>query len=156
MRHKLSLDLEEDERLVATVYGVISDLPDYRLVFMINQELGLRLKRCEEDRKLYHKAGVIGFSEFHYHENMRMINWRLTSNSRGLITDEMSQTAEPSAIPLVGAARSVNYFLWYDDVKNLELHKYIFEALKPNPYIRVIQEVSVSETKNIENLISEY
>ncbi len=59
MRHKLSLGLEEDEQLVATVYGVISDLPDYRLVFMINQELGLRLKRCEEDRKLYHKAGVI-------------------------------------------------------------------------------------------------
>ena len=156
MRHKLSLELEEEEELLATVYGIISDLPDYRLAFMVNQELGLRLQRCKEDRKLYHKAGVINFSEFHYHEEMHMINWRLTANFRGLITNEMNQTTEPSAVPLVGAARSINYFLWYDELKNSELHKHIFEALKPNPYIRVIQEVTVSDTKNIENLISEY
>lgn len=156
MRHKLSLTPDEDEELVATVYGIISDLPDYRLTFMINQALALRLRRSEEDRKLYHKVGLLEFSEFTYYEEMRLLNWRLSANNRGVLKNKAGGSGEPSAIPLVASLRSINYFLWYDDVKNAELHKHIFEVLKPNPYIRVIQEIVVSDTKNIENLISEY
>ena len=155
MTPKLSLSLEDEEGLIATVYGIISDLPDYRLAFMINQELGLRLTRCASDKKLYHKAGIVQYSEFSYHEEFRMINWYLTSNTRGIMKSEDSDNAELSSLTLVSSLKSINYFLWFDDDKNPELHKHIFEALKPNPYIRVIQEVSVPGTRNIENLIAE-
>ncbi len=156
MRHKLSLSLEDGEELIASVYGIVSDLPDYRLAFMINQELGLRLTRCQEDRKLYHKAGTINYSEYSYYEEMRVLKWHLTTNSRGLLKHNSSEVPELSAIPLVSSMRNVNYFLWYNDDKNYELHELIMERLKPNPYIRVIQEVDIAQTKNIDNLIAEY
>jgi hypothetical protein len=156
MRHKLSLSLDEDEDLVATVYGILSDLPDYRLAFILNQELGLRLSRRNEDRKLYHKAGMILYPEYEYREKLRMINWHLTANSGGWLRLHDNEPMERTAIPLVDSLRSLNYFLWYEDDNNTELHRHIFEILKPNPYIRVIQEIQVTKTRNIENLISEY
>lgn len=156
MRHKLSLSLDDEEDLVATVYGILSDLPDYRLAFILNQELGLRLSRRSEDRKLYHKAGVIMYPEFEYEEKLRMINWRFTANTAGWLKVSENEPMERTAIPLVNSLRSLNYFLWYEDDNNPELHRQIFDALKPNPYIRVIQEIQVAKTRNIENLISEY
>ena len=156
MPHKISLSLDEPDEAQATVYGIISDLPDYRLVFMINEGLGLRLKRKSEDRKRYHKAGVVTFAEFEYHEKLRIIDWHLTANSGGMVLPEEEDTPVRSALPLVESLRSINYFLWYPDGVNAELDRHIFEILKPNPYIRVLQRVDVSATRHIDNLISEY
>ena len=156
MPHKLSLSLEDDDELVASVYGIISDLPDYRLAFILNHELGLRLKRRQEDRKLYHKAGVIYYPEYEYHESLRLIDWRLTANTMGQMHEAESDTMVRTAIPLVDSLRSLNHFLWYKDENNPDLHRSIFEVLKPNPHVRVIQKIEVSGTRNIENLISEY
>jgi hypothetical protein len=156
MRQKLSLSLDDDKDLVATVYGILSDLPDYRLAFILNQELGLRLSRRRNDRKLYHKAGIIHYPEYEYQEQLRMINWRLTANSGGWLQLTENEQLERTAIPLVDSLRSLNFFLWYEDDNNSEIHRQIFDVLKPNPYIRVIQEIQVAKTRNIENLISEY
>lgn len=155
MRHKLSLSLDDDDELQATVYGIISDLPDYRLAYIINQELGLRLSRTETDKKLYHKAGTIFYPEFEYHEELRMIDWCLTANNSGWVKAE-ENLMERTGVALVDSLRSINYFLWYRESKNDEIHRHILDYLKPNPYIRVIQEVDVEKTKNIENLIAEY
>ena len=60
--HKLSLSLEEDDdELIATVYGIISDLPDYRLwLLSLTRNWGLDCKqKYRMTEKLYHKAGVI-------------------------------------------------------------------------------------------------
>lgn len=153
MATKLSLDLDLNEP--ASIYGLFSDLPDYRLCFVINNALGLKLCRTEKDRVLYHKSHKVRYSEFHYHEPLRMINWRLTANNGGAIYSEERGHFERSAISLIPGLKTINYFLWYDDEGIDEIHREITTRLKSNPYIRAIQEIDSAKTKNIENLIIE-
>jgi len=76
-KHKLDLAMEEDFCLL----GVVSDEPDYRLCWMINQSLDMNFEK-QEDLLLYHRKlnEEQVFSLFSFHDNDSLITYRIIKN----------------------------------------------------------------------------
>jgi len=76
-KHKLDLAMEEDFCLL----GVVSDEPDYRLCWMINQSLDMDFEK-QEDLLLYHRKlnEEQVFSLFSFHDNDSLITYRIIKN----------------------------------------------------------------------------
>lgn len=153
----MKLRLEDDFVTPATIFGIISDLPDHRLCYVLNQELGLKLTRCEKDKELQlKKKGILHFSEFCYHAPAEMTEWWLTSNRHALIYPNDNTQAQVTALPLIADLKTMNYFLWYTDEARDELNDLVKSKLQKNRYIRAVIEIDRSASKNIENLLVEY
>lgn len=87
-KHKLDLAIEEDFCLL----GVVSDEPDYKLCWMINQHLDMNLE-MQDELQLYHRKMDQEqiFSNFSYHDDDALITYRLINNraEQGYFLDEL-------------------------------------------------------------------
>lgn len=148
----------------ATIFGLVSELPAYRLCFMLNDALRLQLNRTAKDREFASKKGSFFYSEFEFDDSYRQITWLLTSNKKALIkeplTDENIEAntllSETSAIPLVTDLKMIDYFLWYDGEPSASVNAFINESLKRISHVRTFQKVNIESSKHIKNLLLEY
>jgi hypothetical protein len=76
-KHKLEMAIEEDFCLL----GVVSDEPDYRICWLINQAMGMNFEK-QDDLLLYHKKlqEEQSFSLFSNHVDEAMITFRIIQN----------------------------------------------------------------------------
>jgi hypothetical protein len=87
-KHKLELAIEEDFCLL----GLVSDEPDYKLCWRINQSLDMNFEK-QDELKLFHRKldESQTFSYFSYHDEDALITYRLIQNraEKGYFLDEM-------------------------------------------------------------------
>lgn len=87
-KHKLDLAIEEDFCLL----GVVSDEPDYKLCWMINQQLDMNFEK-QDALQIYHRKMDLEqlFSNFSYHDDDALITYRLIKNraEQGYFLDEL-------------------------------------------------------------------
>jgi len=87
-KHKLSLAIQEDFCLL----GMVSDDPDYKLCWAINQALGMDFKKMD-DLELHHKRLGVDqyFSIFSYQDEEALLTYRIIKNQsdRGYFLDEL-------------------------------------------------------------------
>lgn len=76
-KHKLDLAIDEDFCLL----GVVTDEPDYKLCWRINNALGMNFEK-QEELQLYHRKRDIEqvFSLFRYHDSDSLITYRIIKN----------------------------------------------------------------------------
>jgi hypothetical protein len=87
-KHKLKLAMEEDFCLL----GVVTDDPDYKLCWRINQSLDMNFEKQEELRLFHRKMNEDQlFSNFSYHDEETLITYRLIKNrtAKGYFLDEL-------------------------------------------------------------------
>jgi hypothetical protein len=87
-KHKLILAIEEDFCLL----GVVTDDPDYKLCWRINQSLDMNFEKQEELRLFHRKMNEDQlFSNFLYHDEDSLITYRLIKNrtEKGYFLDEL-------------------------------------------------------------------
>ena len=76
-KHKLSVSIEEDYCLL----GIVSDDPDYKLCWSMNERLKFSLTKTDDlvlfNRKL---NGEQEFPIFHFHDESTMITYRIIRN----------------------------------------------------------------------------
>lgn len=87
-KHKLEMAIEEDYCLL----GLVSDEPDYRLCWRINQQLGMDFKKTNDLTLLHRKLQLEQqFSIFVYEEEETMITYRIIKNRAelGFFLDEL-------------------------------------------------------------------
>lgn len=87
-KHKLDLAIEEDFCLL----GVVSDEPDYKLCWMINQHLDMNFEKQDELQLFHRKMDQEQlFSYFSYHDGDALITYRLIKNraEKGYFLDEL-------------------------------------------------------------------
>lgn len=148
--------LEDDTLPPVSIFGIICDLPDHRLCYILNNELSLRLCRSQKDKEFYFKKNRLQYSEYVYHQEVSMMTWRLTSNANATFFPAEQKEAERASIALVNDLRSMNYFLWYEDESREDLNNFILQKLRSNKYIRAVRIIDQTSSKNIENLLLEY
>jgi len=76
-KHKLEMAIEEDFCLL----GIVTDEPDYKLCWMINQSLHMNFEK-QDDLRLYHrklKEDQV-FSHFSYIDDDALITFRIIKN----------------------------------------------------------------------------
>lgn len=86
-KHKLELAINEDICLL----GVVSDEPDYKLCWRINQRLDMNFEKQEELELFHSKLDVDQeFSLFHYYDEDSLVTYRLVKNraEKGYFLDE--------------------------------------------------------------------
>ncbi len=87
-KHKLDMAMEEDYCLL----GVVTDEPDYKLCWMINQSLRMNFEK-QDDLALFHKKSgeEQEFSHFRYEEEEAMITFRIIKNrtDKGYYLEEL-------------------------------------------------------------------
>jgi hypothetical protein len=87
-KHKLEVAIEEDFCLL----GIVSDEPDYKLCWLINQTLHIALEK-RDDLELYHRK--LGqeqqFSNFSYLNEEALVTYRIIKNrsDNGYFLDEL-------------------------------------------------------------------
>jgi hypothetical protein len=76
-KHKLSISIEDDFCLL----GIVSDEPDYKLCWLINQELNISFNRVDDlvffNKKMNEEENV---SMFKFYDDNKMITFRLIGN----------------------------------------------------------------------------
>lgn len=143
----------------ATVYGIVSELPDYRLCFFLNQLCQLQLQRNHDDREYKFKGNNYLYSEFSYQHPVLKTYWNFTSNrSYGLATqiDELRPLNSAQRALLVPDLKSFDYFLWYEDLANNQLDELLNNRLKQLSYVRAFKKIDPAQSKNLKNLLLEY
>ena len=86
-KHKLELAIDEDICLL----GVVSDEPDYKLCWRINQRLDMNFEKQEELELFHSKLDADQqFSLFHYYDEDSLVTYRLVKNraEKGYFLDE--------------------------------------------------------------------
>lgn len=76
-KHKLDLQVEED----FTLLSLVSDDPDYKLCWSLNQSRSYNFAR-EDDLELFHKKlnAYQHFALFSFHDEVSMISYRIIRN----------------------------------------------------------------------------
>jgi hypothetical protein len=87
-KHKLEVAIEEDFCLL----GVVSDEPDYKLCWRINQALEMAFEK-QDDLDLYHRKNEAEqlFSNFVYEDQDALMTYRIIKNrsDQGYFLDEL-------------------------------------------------------------------
>jgi len=116
-KHKLSVAFDEDYCLV----GIASDEPDYKLCWLINQQLGTSFTKGEDlvvfNNKINQQQEV---SLFTYYDDNKMVTYRMISNRS-----------------------SSGYFL--SDLKNIDYILHIQGFVTPNEIDELIGKIIKTE-----------
>ena len=74
----LSIDFEYDHDY--TLLGIHTPLEDFRLAFLLNDKLALKLRKYKEDLDLYLKNEKSSFSIYIFDDANKMMTWSLITN----------------------------------------------------------------------------
>ncbi len=136
-KHKLDLAIEEDFCLL----GMISDEPDYKLCWMINQSLDMDFEK-QEDLQLFHRKlkEEQVFSLFSYHDDDAMITFRIIRNrtENGYYLDEL---------------KNIDYLIHIQgEINTMRISNFMLSvgALEP---VRMCVPSDLSRIKNRERLL---
>lgn len=153
------LDLEEFYDDSFTLIAIHSQIEDYRLAYLLNKNLDLKLERCEKD--LDFKYFMASYPFFQYQETLKSRTWYLIANS--CVTEAESMQSSGSLFDfnqktfkthfLVPEYKSVNYFLKVEEdaahFDELSVLKKIIEI----PKIITSYKVDASQLKSKNHLI---
>jgi hypothetical protein len=160
MSQKLKLDssfyLEE-----AVVYGLVSQLPAYRLCFFLNERLNLELSRSKEDKTIRFKQKQFYYSRFEQEDKSRGVDWFLIANKNALIEEKKLFSSQEdthtslviSGVPLISNLKVMDYFFGYYGEPISSLNSCINGELKDVSYVSTFQKIDIHSTKNIDNLL---
>jgi len=154
--HKLLVDdfYDDTYKLIAIHCG----LEDYRLAYLLNQSLGLNLRRKSDDLDFeYLKSS---YSIFEWNNTSEYVTWNLVSNvckkeEDSLYSTGLFQSEEKvmKTFNLVPEYKSVDYFIKIsDEIQNIN-DKLILNRLQHIPQIVTSYSVNPSQIKSKDHLI---
>lgn len=154
--HKLLVDDFDDDsyKLIAIHCG----LEDYRLAYLLNQQLELNLKRKPDDLDFeYLKSS---YSIFEWNNTSQYVTWNLISNvckkeEDSLYSTGLFQTSEKvlKTFNLVPEYNKVDYFIKISDEIQQVNEKLILNNLQSIPQIVTSYSVNPSKLKSKDHLI---
>lgn len=158
------LVLEEEFEYDFSLIAIHCSLEDYRMAFMINKLMGLRLSRTKEDLSFKGYGFEVNFPRYHFEDEKKYITYNLLGNKfkarvdRSKISSDLFAEIEHNAIKtinLVPEYKSADYLLLYDaHFKNTSITLFL-NKLKEIPQIITAYEIEVEELKSKKNLIFE-
>lgn len=155
-RHKILID-DFDECDPFVLIAIHSALEDYRLAFMLNYNLNLKLKRNKEDLD-YGKAK---YSMFEWEDTSQLITWTLLSNickiEEGIENNTSSLFSNEGSIlktyNLIPEHKSSNYILKIMHQTDFLREKEIIDKLLSIQQIVTAYSVHTESLKSKTNLI---
>ena len=155
--HKLLVDEFYDEKYC--LIAVHSRLPDYRLAYMLNQQLNLQLHRLEKD--LDYKYFAASYSIYEWVDESQQRTWNLISNvcqteetmlsSSGTLFSNAQKTIKTNH--LLPELKNVDFLLKMTCESNLNIETKVLDKMHAIPQIITSYSVDLSKIKSKEFLI---
>jgi hypothetical protein len=157
--HKILIeDFEEAYSLVA----IHSPLDDYRLAFVINKALSIKLARSKTDIS-FEKHGST-FNRYQWYEQTQEFDWNLVCNSstseqegeslnQQLLFNDLD--ASFTSHQLIPELPKVDFFLKIEGDQIEEIEKEVLQKLQNSPQIIMAYSVEVNKIKSKNNIIFE-
>ena len=156
--HKLIFDDVFDEVLF-TLVAIHSNLEDYRLAYLLNNNLGTTLTRRKQD--LDYNNGNASYSIFEWYDYKSLTTWSLVSNickkesfqhrNDQLLFNSIEKITRK--FHLLPEYKNVNYFLKVDSEFKPKKEKYIITSILKIPQIATAYSIDTSQLKSKDNLI---
>ncbi len=155
-KHKFLIDdFEEFDSFV--LIAIHCNLEDYRLVYLLNKKLNLKLRRKEKDLD-YSEAK---YSIFEWEDSKELITWNVVSNycrvEKGFENYESSLFSNQSSITktvhLVPEYKTANYLLKVMNQTVFFNEQEIIDDLLSIPQIVLAYEIETESLKSKTNLI---
>lgn len=141
------------------IFGLVSQLPAYRLSFFINDALSIQLNRAKRDKEFNYKSNSLFYSTFEFEDEKKGLQWFLTANKNPLIYDQeesedrVDNARIVSGLPLVSSLKVIDYFFGYYGEENRLINQNINLQLKELPYVSTFHKIDLDKTKHIEHLL---
>lgn len=156
--HKLILD-NVFEDVSCSLIALHCAIEDYRLAFLLNKFLNIRLTRKSED--LDFDKGVTHYSVFEYEDTKKLINWHLISNICKIETDAKLNPQSlfnqnhkvMRTFNLIPEYGKVNYFLKIDSEFSKNKKNQIINNILKIPQVVLTYNVDMNALKSKDHLI---
>ncbi len=157
--HKLVLDdvFEEDYKLIA----IHCSVEDYKLAFLLNKHLDLRLARSRKDIDFQMENTRILFALYSYEDQQKYCEFHLISN---ISKAELQSTNESNSLfgqqettlkksYLLSEFKKVDFFLKIEEESDMISEKLLLEKIREIPQVSLAYSIEHEEIKSKENLI---
>ncbi len=136
-KHKLEMAIDEDYCLL----GMVSDEPDYKLCWLINQSLGTDLLKLD-DLELFHKrlGKDLAFSIFAFQDEESLLTYRIIKNraEEGYFLDEL---------------KNLDYLVHIQGEINAKKMNSFIRGATAIPEVRLCVPVDLKKIRNQERLL---
>ena len=155
--HKLFVEQFHEESYA--LLAIHCNLEDYRLAFLLNKHLELKLKRCLKD--LDFEYTLASYSIYEWEDKKQQITWNLVENICKKEEDGLTSTGSLFQSPtkiiktfnLIPELDTVDYFLKIDNDGNPIYEKSIISKMHDISQIAAVYNVNSDELKSRNNLI---
>jgi len=138
VKYKLDIEEEEDDFLII---GICSHIKDYRLAWLINQQLTIELIRSETDLVNWtsSKTKRQAYARFEFHDEQTAVDYYLMSNNAG-------------KIKLLPDQKMFDYFLMIKNNIELSLPNLVKELMQI-PEVLTAYAIDSKQIKHKDNII---
>lgn len=156
MRKLILDDIIED--IDYTLIGIHCSIEDYRLAYLLNQFLNLKLKRKDSDIEY---DDTSSYSLFEWQDEKQLTIWNLVSNiskievkhaidMNSLFSNEEKFTKTQHLIP---EYKKVNFILKISDNPNVSIEKSILNKILSIPQVVTAYNIDANQLKITDQLI---
>lgn len=159
--HKVLLEEveEEDFRLIA----IYCNIEAYRMAYLVNEFLGLQLKRERKDVDFNHKSLEAFYAHFSFKDIAKHRSYHLVANkfkgepkkvlSSGSLFEE--EEVRPLQVNLVPEYKKVDFFLKIEEELNGKDLNKLVHAISQIPQVLTVYKIDTDFLKSKQNLIFE-
>jgi hypothetical protein len=158
----LKLNFDDFDEVDYDLIAIHTSLEDYRLAYMINQQLPIVLSKNKKNVEVISKFGEIFFSQFSFFDDAKEISWHLVQNKNEIVnfkknTDQnlfFNKDLETvSKVFLLSEHKKVDYFLKIENDQNPVNIEFILKKLNTITNISTVYIVNPNTIKSKNNLI---
>lgn len=160
LAHKLILDAVVDNSF--KLIAIHCSVEEYKLAFLLNKHLNLRLSRGRNDIDLRIKSSLAVFALYTYKDEQKYCDYFLISNKCkgqsikttadfGSLFGEEEMSSE--TIYLLPEFKKVDFFLKIEEDSDMVSEALLLERIKEIPQIATAYSIETNKIKSKENLI---
>ena len=159
--HKMLLDdVEEDD---FKLIGIYANLEPYKMAFLLNRFLSLKLMRSRFDVDFNHKDAQAMYALFTYKDLANYRDYSLVSNkfkgkSRKILnagTLFLEEEVRPLEVNLIPQYKKVDFFLKIEEnIEDQQVH-HLVSLISRIPQVQAAYKIHVDQLKSKQNLIFE-
>jgi len=158
----LKLNFDDFDEVDYDLIAIHTSLEDYRLAYMINQQLPIILSKNKKNVEVISKFGEVLFSQFSFFDDTKEISWHLVQNKNEIVNFKKStdrnlffnkEIETVLKVFLLPEYKKVDYFLKIENDQNTVNIEFILKKLNTITNISTVYIVNPNTIKSKNNLI---
>jgi hypothetical protein len=158
----LKLHLDDFNEVNYNLIAIHTSLEDYRLAFLINQQLPILLHKNKKPLEILSKNGEVFFSKFSYIDTLKDIDWHLIQNKNEIVNSKKNtdqnlffnkEIETVSKVFLISEYKNVDFFLKIENSQNEIDFNFVINKINKINNISTVYNVDPTTLKSKNNLI---